>query len=98
MEVPLNQTCQVPQGIKCLNHIHPDDAIDIPEPFLCQPRRRYFRNNKSCIYPDIVRSLLKLARQASDDIGDYGRAGTGARCFDTYPIRPDAEKWASKQL
>ena len=43
--------------------------------------------------PEIVKELLKLAESASNDIGDYDRAGKGARFFDPEPIRPDTNKW-----
>jgi len=43
--------------------------------------------------PDVVRRLLALAEQASNDIGDYDRIGKGARFHGPAPKRPDIGKW-----
>ena len=43
--------------------------------------------------PEIVKQLMDLAEEGRNDIGDYDRAGKGARFYDPEPIRPDIKKW-----
>jgi len=54
------------------------------------------KNNLAEANPEVVKELMNLAKAASNDIGDYDRAGKGARFFDPQPIRPDTKKWQKK--
>jgi arylsulfatase A-like enzyme len=76
------------------SHSKKEDVIDIPEPLLINLEEDVSETkNLASQNPEIVKELLKLAESASNDIGDYDRAGKGARFFDSEPIRPDAKKW-----
>jgi len=46
-------------------------------------------------HPDVVDELMELVEAARKDLGDYDRAGEGARFFDQGPRRPDALRWQS---
>ena len=79
---------------KWANHSLKKDVIDIPKPLLINLEEDVEETtNLADKYPEIVKELLKLAEAASNDIGDYDRAGKGARFYDPEPIRPDAKKW-----
>ena len=75
-------------------HIDPKDVIEIKQPMLFDlaadigESRDVAESN-----PQVVARLLALADKARSDIGDYDRAGKGARFFDPQPRRPDAAKW-----
>ncbi|WP_017444742.1 sulfatase [Gayadomonas joobiniege] len=91
----LPRLAQSPWSPKWSWHIAKEDVIDIPEPMLIDLEKDISETqNVAKEHPEIVNHLLKLAKAASNDIGDYDRAGTGARFFDPDPIRQDAKKWA----
>ena len=43
--------------------------------------------------PGIVERMMRMAELARAELGDYDRAGTGARFFDPGPSRPDMDAW-----
>ena len=47
------------------------------------------KNNVANKHPEVVKSLLELAEQGRNDIGDHDRIGQNARFFDPQPRRPD---------
>ena len=49
------------------------------------------RTDVAVDHPDVVESLLALAEQAREEIGDYNRIGREARFFDSGPKRPDID-------
>ncbi len=50
------------------------------------------RRNVANEYPQKVAHLLKLVKNAREDIGDYNKIGSGARFDDSAPKRPDIKK------
>ena len=48
--------------------------------------------------PEVVAQLMKLIERARQDLGDYNRAGQGARFFDPGPRRPDALRWQRRRV
>ena len=70
------------------------DVVDIHQPLLINLEKDIGETtNLAAANPEVVKELLKLAESASNDIGDYDRAGKGARSFDAEPFRRDAKKW-----
>jgi len=51
------------------------------------------RHNVAKEHPEVVEELMELVEAAREDLGDYDRAGQGARFFDQRPRRPDALRW-----
>jgi len=51
------------------------------------------QNDVAAEHPEVVAELMKLIEAAREDLGDYDRAGQGARFFDDGPRRPDARRW-----
>ncbi|MCM8532624.1 MAG: sulfatase [Lentisphaeraceae bacterium] len=79
---------------KWANHLKKKDVVKIATPLLINLDNDIAeKTNLASANPEVVKALLKLAKSASNDIGDYDRAGKGARFFDSDPIRPDTKKW-----
>jgi len=86
----LPRPAEPPWTPKWARHIKPEDVIEIPKPMLFDLETDIGeRNDVADKHPDVVARLLKLAERAREDIGDYNRAGKGARSFDPGPKRPD---------
>lgn len=79
------------------SHLLKKDVVDIPKPLLINLEEDIAETtNLADKNPEVVKELIKLAESASNDIGDYDRAGKGARFYDPEPIRPDTKKWEKK--
>jgi len=90
----LAQEFQLPLAKKWANHSRKKDRVHITQPLLINLEEDISETtNVASSNPDIVKKLQALAKLAANDIGDYDRAGKGARFFDPDPIRPDTKKW-----
>ena len=68
----------------------PEDGVAIEKPLLFDLEADIGeKTDVSDAHPDVVKQLLAHAEKARADIGDFDRAGSGARFFDDAPRRPD---------
>ena len=90
----LPRAAQPPWAPRWGGHIKKEDVIAIPKPMLFDLQADIGESRDVADKnPDVVRRLLALAEQASNDIGDYDRIGKGARFHGPAPKRPDIGKW-----
>ena len=93
----LPRAAQPPWTPRWARHIKAEDVIDIPKPMLFDLDADIGeRKDLADKNPEVVARLLKLAKWAREDIGDYNVAGRNARFYDPQPKRPDMAKWLDK--
>jgi arylsulfatase A-like enzyme len=93
----LPRPAEPPWGPRWARHVKPKDVIDIPKPMLFDLDADIGeQKDVADKNPDVVARLLKLAKWAQEDIGDYNVAGKNARFFDPQPKRPDIAKWINR--
>ncbi len=81
-------------GPKWAGHIDPKDVFDIDEPLLYNLQADIGeQTNVADKHPEIVKRLLKLAKKAQKDIGDYNIRGQGIRNYEAFDPRPNVGEW-----